>query len=131
MLPHKGLVKRNQHLIQQHLSDKGTTQGSVSGPHLFNIFLNDLNLELDGLDVLFKYADDSTIVAPIWKERDCADFLVIQFLDWTTRNKMICNPGKCKEIINHLQASQPRIFSTNSNDSSVQNSESSGSYIPV
>ncbi|CAB3991556.1 Hypothetical predicted protein [Paramuricea clavata] len=86
--------------------NRGTTQGSVSGPHLFNIFLNDLNLELDGLDILFKYADDSNIVAPVWKERDCADFLVSQFLDWTSRNKMICNPGKCKEMTIYKQGNQ-------------------------
>ncbi len=47
--------------------NKGTTQGSVSGLHLFNIFLNDLNLELDGLDVLFKYADDSNTVLQFGK----------------------------------------------------------------
>ena len=41
-----------------------TTQGSISGPYLFNIFLNDLNITLGNHDALFKYADDSTILAP-------------------------------------------------------------------
>ena len=56
--------------------NKGTTQGSVSGPHLFNIFLNDLNITLGNHDALFKYADDSTIIAPVWKEVDYSDQLV-------------------------------------------------------
>ena len=47
--------------------NKGTTQGSVSGPHLFTIFLNDLEISLDSKPVLFKYVDDSSIVSPVWK----------------------------------------------------------------
>jgi len=40
--------------------NKGTTQGSVSGPSLFNIFLNDLRFtDLDNVS-LIKFADDSS-----------------------------------------------------------------------
>ena len=67
--------------------NKGTTQCSVSGPHLFNIFLNDFNITLGSHDALFKYADDSTIIAPVWKEVDYSDQLVSQLLDWTDEYK--------------------------------------------
>ena len=55
-------------------------QGSVSGPYLFNIFLNDLEIFFNGCPVLFKYADDSTILSPITSDRDPSADLVGQFL---------------------------------------------------
>ena len=46
----------------------GTTQGSLkSGPDLFSIFLNDLKISMGGETVCFKYADDCTIVVPVFK----------------------------------------------------------------
>ena len=48
-----------------------------------NIFVIDLNITLGNHDALFKYANDSTIIAPVWKEVNYSDQLVSQFLDWT------------------------------------------------
>ena len=56
------------------------------------------NITLGNHDALFKYADDSTIIAPVWKEVHYSDQLVSQFLDWTKTNGMSCNPSECKEL---------------------------------
>ena len=79
--------------------NKGTTQRSVSGLYLFNIFINDLELEIDNKTVLFKYADDSTIIVPVWSNGQCHSNLVGQFLAWSNNNNMNCNSRKCKELI--------------------------------
>ena len=92
-------------------SQQGTTQGSVSGPYLFNVFLNDLNIFHNDVPVLFKYADDSTILAPVNTNSDPSDRLVELFLNWSRENNMICNLSKSKELVvrkknNNLQNEQ-------------------------
>ena len=69
----------------------------MSGPYLFNIFLNDLEQNLMVFN-LFKYADDPNIVAPVWKNYDSSAVLVNDFLKWSENNQMLCNPSKCREL---------------------------------
>ena len=47
--------------------NKETTQGSVSGPHLFNLFVNDLIIEEENKAALDKYADDVTLQVVVQK----------------------------------------------------------------
>ena len=80
------LEKRQQRVVyngfegQWREVNRGTTQGSVSGPYLFNVFINDLEINLEGRPALFKYADDSTIIVPFWGNGQCRTDLVDQFL---------------------------------------------------
>ena len=76
-----------------------TTQGSVSGPYLFNIFLNDLEIKLGNETLGFKYADDCTIIAPVYYYKDHSVDLINQFLQWASQNRMNSNSTKCKELI--------------------------------
>ena len=56
-------------------------------------------MDTDNTFALVKCADDSSIVAPVWKDHDISGDLVKQFLNWSDRNHMICNPDKCKELV--------------------------------
>ena len=52
------------------------------------------------IPVLFKYADDSTIVEPVRKGgNDTSSDLVETFLTWVNCNSMSCNPNKRKELV--------------------------------
>ena len=72
----------------------------MSGPYLFNVFLNNLEIGQGSTPALFKYADDSAIVAPpAWKGgRDTSSGPVEEFKTWANCNSIKCNPNKCKEL---------------------------------
>ena len=80
--------------------NKGTTQGSVSGPHLFNLFVNDLIIEKENKAALDKYADDATLQVVVQKNsQDYSLTYLDQFTNWTETNYMSCNTSKCKELV--------------------------------
>ena len=63
-------IVHNNHLHEWKEVNKGTKQGSVRGPYLFNVYLDDLEIKVGSTLALFKYADDSSIVAPLRMERE-------------------------------------------------------------
>ena len=73
----------NNHLCNWNVVNKGTTQGSVSGTYLLNIFLNDLEISYNNAPALFKYADDSKMVSPVSNQCDPSANLVGQFMTWS------------------------------------------------
>ena len=79
---------------------KGVPQGSVLGPLLFNIYLNDLFFELD--DSVCNFADDTTsfvcdihLEIVLCKLENNAN----NAIQWFKNNHMKMNPDKCKLII--------------------------------
>ena len=80
--------------------NRGNTQGSVSGPYLLNLFLNDLDVtQYCQNSDLTKYADDTSILVTVYKNSvDESQKGLNAFLEWTQVNGMRCNTSKCKEL---------------------------------
>ena len=97
--------RRHQVRLGPHCSDwceitKGVPQGSIIGPLLFNIFINDIFHVLD-TSSLHNYADDNTLSyshnnANTLKHHLQVDCVAI--LHWFKENKMQANPYKFQAI---------------------------------
>ena len=76
----------------------GVPQGSVLGPLLFLIFINDLDGAAPGVDILLKFADDTKVGQIVRNEEDCARLQAALdgMVDWTVRWGMQFNVQKCK-----------------------------------
>ena len=81
--------------------DEGVPQGSVLGPLLFNIYLNDIFLALEGADVC-NFADDTT---PYICGQSLSDVLTKlemfseKALNWFELNFLKLNPEKCHLLV--------------------------------
>ena len=97
LLHRKGFVRVNHTASRPYKTNSGVPQGSVLGPLLFSIFVNDVSLVISH-SLFLQYADDIKIYREIRTIDDCARLQtdVNSFNIWFKENKLRLNRSKTK-----------------------------------
>ena len=83
----------------------GVPQGSVLGPHLFNVFINDLFYNIKKAKIS-AYADDKQLYVSNANARTVQKTLNYELAvvsSWITDNGLLLNPEKCESLISKEQ----------------------------
>ena len=93
----------------------GVPQGSVLGPLLFIIFINDIDFAARLIKLLLKFADDTKTANKIMAPKDCEDLqsCINDMCKWAETWAMEINVTKCKVL--HIGRNNPRHIYTMNN----------------
>jgi hypothetical protein len=93
------------------VASSGVPQGSHLGPILFNIFINDLLCEFDGVGFVV-FADDLKLYREIENIRDCEVLQrnINSLVSWCSKNRLSLNMDKC-QVMRFFKIKTPIFYS--------------------
>ena len=95
----------------------GVPQGSVLGPLLFNIFINNFVFAIQRSQVC-NFADDNTVFAcgkNVEEVITCLEFDIENAISWFRENNMVANPDKFQMMFIGLKESKRYCLDINGN----------------
>ena len=121
--------RKQRVIIDNNFSDyenvlSGVPQGSILGPLLFVLFINDLVQVLDSKTNILLYADDTKIWCKISTIDDQQQLQhdIDELYKWSLRNKINFHPNKCKVL--HVTLKRNRLdFTYKMNNIVLENSD--------
>ena len=97
----------------------GTAQGSILGPLIFILYVNDIFMSLGKHSEMFMYADDTLLIC---KDKDINEVTIkaqkalTKLTLWCEANKLTVNFGKTKYmVVKHIKSQNPQEISMYNN----------------
>lgn len=87
--------------------NKGVPQGTVLGPFLFSLMVDDIKSVEPETNLLVKFADDITVSAPVKSTGDSAELETRNIENWARNNRMTLNLSKTWEMLLSGGTSKP------------------------
>ena len=88
--------------------NKGVPHGTILGPIIFSVMVNDIQVLHPSQNVLVKYADDLTLNIPVadgYDDND--DSEVHKIIEWADNSRMVLNLDKTWEMVLSGNSSKP------------------------